>query len=270
VIDSSRFRGYIVDVIVASREFLVRNPQGVKDFVEAYLRANYEVKNELKTLVINDSRKAGTQLEDKLADRLIKGIWWKNTNENYVHMGLSSDQALQHIEDMIINITRVLLETNAIQNDPTSNQPNLLYYDKILSDLQASDFHPGTESIRQDSDHLPKLSEQDWEKLIPVGTLQVPAIVFPRGSDTITERSQVILDELVGKLKTWPHYYVIVRGDASLVGNIDANKQLAERRAKSVEKYLLSKGVFESRIKAVAIKPSGSTDVIFQLCYMPY
>jgi outer membrane protein OmpA-like peptidoglycan-associated protein len=211
-------------------------------------------------------------LTDKQVDRLTAGIWWKNTNENFAHLGLISGPSLQHVEDMITNITHVLLTTGAISRDPTNGQPNILYYPKILAKLQSNNFHPGVnaESIRKDSDNLPVLADADWEKLIPVGTLEVPTLVFARSRATLTEQSEVALNELIEKLKSWPQYYCIVRGNASLQGDLAANKALASARAKTVEQYLLSHGIGKTRVKAVAVEPSGSTSVVFQLGYTAY
>ncbi len=267
LVDSSRFRGYIVDVIVASRDFLVKDETAVRDFVEAYLRSVYSTKN-MEALVAADAQKAGTPLNEEQVKRLVKGIWWKNTVENYGHMGLN-DQPLQHVEDMITNITKVLVSTGAT-SDPTDGNPNYLYYDKILTTLRDNNFHPGFEEARQESDVLPSLTDEEWKKLTPVGTLQVPTIVFARGTSRVSSQSEVTLNELIEKLHSWPQYYIIVRGNASLRGDIDANKALAADRAKAVEDYLLGHGISDTRVKAVGAEPTGSTDVVFQLGYMPY
>lgn len=276
VVDSSRFRGYITDVIVASRDFLFKNPQAVQDFVESYFRASYsyaQKENGFVELSIEDSRKMGQPLTVPQAERLVRGIWWKNTQENFAHFGLNSDKPLQHVEDMILNITKVLLATGGIQHDPTAGQPNLLYYDKALIALKDTNFHPGfsPESIRKDNDDLPVLSDKQWDSLITVGTLDVPQILFARGTSNITDQSKITLDELIQKLKSWRSYYVVVRGDASLTGDIEANKLLALDRSKAVQQYLLDNGVGKSRVRAVAVEqPTGSTSVIFQMGYTPY
>lgn len=270
LVDSSRFKGYIVDVIVVNRDFLLKNENVVQDFVESYLRALY-AQNMTKS-VAEDAVKAGQPLSEKQIERLVTGIWWKNTNENFAHFGLNSDRPLQHIEDMIKNISDVLISTDAIKSDPTKGQPNLLYYDKILARLQTNNFHPGLneEKIRKDTDNLPELTEEEWNKLIPVGTLEVPQLVFARGTDRITEQTQITLDELISKLKTWQQYYLIIRGNASLQGDLEANKALATARAKAVEKYLFENGIGKTRVKAVGVEPSGQTSVVFQLGYTNY
>lgn len=266
IIDSSRFRGYIVDVLVVNRDFLFKNQALVSSIVESYFRAAYAYRSDMKSLVMEDAKKLGTALSEPQANNLVNGIWWKNTQENYAHFGLDGGQTLQHIEDMIENLTKVLLKTQAISSDPTNGQSNLLYYPKILQDLHAANFHPGIlpEKISELAT-LPPLSDSDWEKLIPVGTLEVPQLVFNRGTDTLSPRSVSILDSLNDTLKTFPQYYVLIRGNASTAGNASAAQKLALDRAKTAEKYLVGKGVHKNRIKAIAGEPTGDTSVTFVL-----
>ena len=271
IIDSSRFKGYIVDVIVANRDFLYKNPDAVKVVVQSYLRAYYEHSDNMVKLVMEDSRQLGQPLSQKQAEDLVKGIWWKNTQENYAHMGKGT-KTLQHIEDMILNLTTVLKKTNAIDGDPTDGHPEQLYYNQILGDLADANFHPGlqAEKVRSENDQLQALSETEWEKLVPVGTLEVPKLVFARGTSKLSTTSNIHLDELNEKLKSFPTYYVLVRGNASTQGDLDANRILALQRAKAAESYLLSVGVHQNRIRAVAGEPTGSTSVNFILGEQPY
>jgi ABC-type taurine transport system substrate-binding protein len=273
LIDSSKFRGYIVDVVVASRDFIVKNPEVVKEFLESYFRTTYKFSQKEKGFLevcTEDARSNGVPLSPIQADRLVKGIWFKNTQENYSHFGLNNDKPLQHIQDMILNITKVLQNTNAIAKDPTNSSPQALCYDKALMELSSSNFHPGLENVRKDNEDLPTLSESQWNSLIAVGTLDVPQIVFARGSSTITDQGTATLDELMQKLKSWRSYYISIRGDASLKGDVQANKELALQRAKAVEAYLLEKGLGRTRVKAVAAEPTGTSAVVFQLGYTPY
>ena len=272
VVDSSRFRGYIVDVLVANRDFLLKNQDVVADVVQAYLRALHEHRDGMVELVIEDAKAQGTPLSQQQAENLVKGVWWKNTQENYAHLGLLQGKPLQHIEDMIGNLTEVLVGTGEIADDPTGGKPHLLYYDRILSGLQQESFHPGLEieEIRDDKIQLPELSETQWGKLVPVGTMEVPPLVFARGTATLSQQSRMMLDELVQKLQTWPQYYVLVRGNASLRGDPKANKALALSRAKAAEEYLIQSGINQNRVRAVGGTPSGTTSVTFVLGQPPY
>ena len=271
VVDSSRFKGYIVDVLVVNRDFLYKNKETVKEFVESYLTAAYKYQDNFVKLVSDDAKGSGTPLTETQADDLVGGIWWKNTQENYSHFGVhSNDRSLQHIEDIIENITKVLVDTKAIIRDPTNGKPNLLYYTDILEEMAQGNFHPGFEKIRDDKTVLPALTENQWESLQPVGTLQVPPIAFRRGTSDIEENSRAVLDDLVAKLETWPQYYVVVRGNASLRGDLDANKKLAEQRAEAAKSYLIGRGVHVNRIRSVAVDPNGRSSVDFVLGQTPY
>lgn len=271
LIDSSRFKGYIVDVIVANRDFLYKNPQVVQDVVENYYRAVYDTRDRRVELALDDATKSGEPLSQTQAEALVDGIWWKNTQEAYAHFGFGN-QTLQHVEDMIENLTRVLIKSGSIPKDPTGGKPNLLYYDGIVKKMHAANFHPGfePEEIRNESKTLGPLDEDQWGELIPVGTLDVPTLVFRRGSYALTDTSKTHLDNLIETLNTFPTYYCLVKGDASTKGDLDANQALALGRANAAKEYLISQGIHKDRIRAVAGMPSGDTEVRFQLGEAPY
>ena len=269
VIDSSHFPSTIVDVIVANRDFVLKNPEVVKEVVESYLSSvyHYRDRQDMIRLVTQDAKATGSPLADEEASKLVAGIWWKNTQENLAHTGHLMGKPLPHIEDIIANITNVLASTGAIASDPTEGNPNYLYYAKVFEELR--DFHPGTDQEDVRSIELPALDDRDWEALTEVGTARVPSLVFARGTDRLTERSRSVLDELAGKLTT-TRFYVLIRGNASTVGDLEQNKLLAERRAQAAHEYLLEKGVDSNRIRASGGQPSGTTSVTFMLGQLPY
>jgi len=272
VVDSSQFNGYIVDCLVADRDFLVKQPDVAQAVIDCYFRAQYEYRQPtaMQRLVIADAGNA-KPLDSAIAEKLVRGIRWKNTQENFAHFGLQPNRSTQHIADMVANITRVLKETGAISSDPTDAQPNRLYYDKLLRALHESGFHPGDEDeMVGEAVQLADLSDAQWETLVPVGTLAVPDLVFPRGTSVITDASEHVLDTLVDKLVTWPRYYVVVRGNASLQGDLEANKQLAAARAQAARDYLVRRGIAPQRIRAVGVEPSGMTKVNFSLGQIAY
>lgn len=270
LIDSSKFRGYIMDVIVARRDFLVKNPDQVESIIKAYLTTVYESRNDMMTIVAEDAKQMGMPLKKEQAEKLTDTIWFKNTQENFGHFGLTTGQRIQHIEDVIRNITNVLLKTGAIKKDPTDGSPNLLYDPDIVRTLYDNSWHPGfsQENVRQES-VLRELTEAEWEQLKPVGTLHVPRLVFARGTVRLTEASEITLDELAKNLTTWPQYYLTVQGSASGMANVEANHALAKERANVAVEWLVAHGVERSRIRATS-KLTGSTTVSFILGEMPY
>jgi len=267
VVGSGKFKGYILDVMVVSRDFLAKNPQIVQDVTECYFRSLYL--SSLADLVLEDSVRQGEPLKKAEAETLVQKVWFKNTRENYAHFGLQKTAGFQHIEETITNLTRVLLKTGAISADPTNTQANLFYYDRILREMQKTNFHPGDEKMREESD-LIALSEDDWKRLEPVGTLEVPKLIFARGTSNLTWTSNDALLELAIKLKSFPRYYLLIRGDASQIGNLEDNKVLALQRAKAAKDFLISAGISSTRMQATAGMPSGETSVSFVLGQLPY
>ncbi|MBI3469090.1 MAG: OmpA family protein [Planctomycetes bacterium] len=270
VVDSSKFKGIIVDVLVAERRYLLDNPDRVVAIVKAYLSALFNCQRQsagMVRLVRSDAASFGEQLTEQQAAQLVKGIWWKNTLENFAHFGIlsgSESQGLEHVEDMVRKITAVLIKTGAVHGDPTDGSPNQLYYKSIFAQLQRENFHPSQtlagkgESIRKEAD-LPALSDEEWNQLLPVGTLQVDPISFATGSAELLEPGRAALSNLVSSLKTWPQYYLSVHGRARPEGDPEANRQLAMRRAEAARNYLAEKDIPPARMHTQAnVEPSGS------------
>jgi outer membrane protein OmpA-like peptidoglycan-associated protein len=275
LLDSAATKGYIVDVLVAERNFLRDHPELVARVVQAYLGALYANRGEqeLVQLIVDDAHKTGSErLDDDTARALVRGILWKNTLENYAHFGLlQSDQTrgLPHIEDMILRITRVLVKTGAVSGDPLGGRPNQLFFDQILRDMQQADFHPGRtlnvvagsgadlDEIRGDT-QLPALSETQWDQLVPVGEMQTAPISFARGTARINIQSQRELTALAQRLRQWPHYYVTIVGHVRSVGDPEANRKLAEDRAEAAAEVLRNAGLHPNRLRCRPASRSGS------------
>ena len=295
LLDSSKLKGYIVDVLVAQRKFMRDHPELVKSVVEAYLRAAYAYGQKtggMQALVMEDAKSTGSEaLTPEQATKLVKGIEWKNTLENYGYFGLLSAQearGLQHIEDIILNITDVLVKTGAIPGDPVAGSAHTLFYDKTLRELQADNFHPGkkvsviegvglgTEDLGQvrTGAVLRSLSEAEWASLSPVGRMRVEPIAFTRGTARISIQSKRDLDRLARNLTAWPEYYLIIVGHARAEGNPEANLRLAGKRADAAASHLITAGIDRNRIKATAAEPSGregaAQSVSFILGQIPY
>lgn len=271
IVDSSRFSGYIMDVIVADRDYLFKNPQIVRTFMECYFHSLYKYRDDLPKLLLADSKLTGNPLSEKEAKRIVEGVWFKNTSDNYAQMGLVNKGSLLHIEDMLANITRVLVSTKSIASDPTGGKTNLLYYDGVLKGLAESNFHPGVspEEIRKENVNLAALTEKQWGELVPIGQLEVPPLVFARGGASLTDSSTLVLTELVEKLKTWPQAYILIKGNASLQGDPQANAKLALDRAKAAQEFIVSQGISPTRVHAVG-QATGETSVNFVLGQPPY
>lgn len=270
IISSRDLFGYIVDVLVVSRDYLRTNEAVVRDVVECYFRAAYQHQPHMNKLVLADAKLQGEALTPQQADRLVNGVQWKNTQRNYAHFGITENHAVQHIEDMIENITSVLVATSAISADPTSGQPNLLYYDAILRDLEGEKFHPAGQGQEiDDSIQLRALTEREWDNLAPVGTLRVPQLVFARGTSKLLEGSRNTLQDLANTLQT-QQYYVKITGVATRRGDLDLNQKLAAERAQAAADNLISQGVAAERIQTTQPELGDVPSVTFSLGQVPY
>jgi outer membrane protein OmpA-like peptidoglycan-associated protein len=272
LVDSSRFTGYIIDTLVVSRDFLLKNGPVVESILEAYFTALYSFREEsdLVKLLLEDAKQTKQELSEEQAKRLVAGIQWKNTQENLAHFGKRSG-AVVHIEDMLARISGVLSKSGAIEESTSANAFTRYFYDRPIESLLNKNFHPGLadERIREES-RLQSLSEAQWDGLVTVGTLSVPELVFLRGSSTLTEASKRTLDDLVQKLQAWPQYYLIIKGNASQAGDMQANLALAQQRGDAAMKYLLGQGIPAERMRVVTGEITGQTRVTFVVGQIPY
>lgn len=295
LLDSGRIKGYIVDVLTAQRNFLIDHPDLGHAVVKAYLKAAfaYTQKDDvMANLIREDAGAIGSDpIDEPTALQLVKKIEWKNTLENYAFFGLTPSQPtseIQHIEEVIANITDVLVKTGTLADNPLKDKVHTLYYDKILKDLKTADFHPGkkvsvieglgpgTGDLNKVRTHSPlkALTSEQWESLVPVGSLRIDPISFARGTARINIQSARDLDALARRLKSWPRYYLNIIGHARAQGDPQANFRLAEERATAAANHLLSTGVDPNRIRPTAAAPSGkageSQSVEFILKQLPY
>jgi outer membrane protein OmpA-like peptidoglycan-associated protein len=270
--DSSKFTGYIVDTLVVNRDFLLKHEPVVELVLECYFTSLFAFResSKLTQLMLDDAKRTKLSLEPKQAEKMIQGIQWKNTQENFAHFGLRQG-AIVHIENVLERIAKVLKSTGAIDREPADGKWTRLYFDRPMKQLMTRNFYPGvqSESIREEM-VLKELTDDQWVRLATVGTLSVPELVFSRGSSNLSERSRAILDELSTKLQAWPQYYLMIKGNASNLGDIDANKQLASKRARCALEYLQSAGIPKERMRTVTGEITGETRVTFGVGEIPY
>lgn len=294
LLDSSKLKGYVVDVLVAERSFLRDHPDQVRTVLEAYCRANYAYSqklNGLASLVMEDARAGGSDaLDQTQAQQVVAGIQWRNTLENYAHFGLNDSRTasdLTYLEDIIGNIVEVLVKTKALPKDPLDGQYHTLFYSQVLAAMKASGFHPGkglnliegvansatSEIVRADR-QLAALTPEQWARLRPVGHLRTEPISFRRASAQLSEQGERDLQDLAKRLRSFPQFYLRVIGQARAEGDPEANKQLAQARADAAAQYLIAQGLAAHRLKTDAVvssEDSGEAQAVsFMVGQVPY
>jgi outer membrane protein OmpA-like peptidoglycan-associated protein len=270
--DSSKFTGYIVDTLVVNRDFLLKHEPIAEAVLESYFTALFNYRDSAKQaqLMLDDAKLTKLNIAPDQAAKMVQGIQWKNTQENFAHFGLRPG-AIIHIENILDRISKVLVSTGALDREPVDGKWNRLYFDRPMKQIMSRNFYPGvqSEAIREELT-LKELTDLQWTTLASVGTLNVPELVFSRGSSTLTDRSQLILSELAERLQAWPQYYLMIRGNASNVGNVEANKDLAAKRAMGALQYLESAGIPKQRMRTIPGAITGETRVTFGVGEIPY
>ncbi|MCE9540354.1 MAG: DUF5723 family protein [Bacteroidetes bacterium] len=72
---------------------------------------------------------------------------------------------------------------------------------------------------------------------------------FATGKDVIIESSYPSLDELAGLMAKKPNWRLKISGHTDNKGDVVANLKLSEKRAEAIKKYLITKGIADSRFK---------------------
>ena len=102
-----------------------------------------------------------------------------------------------------------------------------------------------------------------YDALITKGEVTTRGILFDTGSDRLRPESNRTLADLLAALTRAATLNVDIEGHTDAVGDAAANQQLSERRAASVVKYLIDRGVAPARVRAVGLGesvPAGSND----------
>jgi outer membrane protein OmpA-like peptidoglycan-associated protein len=241
-----------------------------RDQVETVARAYFEVLHDAQRSGMTDLIKAdavivGEKMDRDAADRVARGIWWKNTVENYAHLKLlppEETKGLEPVEEMIRKITEVLKQTQ----EPDAPFRGVARADKLVDDDILRGFYElklflDSEQVRGE-DTAPKLD--DWSGLQRVGSLAVPRIQFSRGKATPTTEAEPLLKALAANLnEQWPRFYLRIEGNTSGKGDPEANRLLAQARARAVKEFLVGKGVSAHRIQAIAKEPGQGSEVQF-------
>lgn len=84
-------------------------------------------------------------------------------------------------------------------------------------------------------------------------------LYFATGSHQLLKKSFVGLDDLAAILKSDPNLKLAIDGYTDNTGKAETNQVLSEKRAGTIKKYLVTKGIAESRIEA---KGHGATDFV--------
>ncbi|HSW59615.1 MAG TPA: OmpA family protein [bacterium] len=130
--------------------------------------------------------------------------------------------------------------------------------DGILNELDSCPLEKETFNEFEDEDGCPDIKPQKEMKHIEVKKNEIVVkskIFFALNKDIIQTRSFSTLDEVVEILNSNPEISMIIEGHTDSQGNRIANIDLSQRRADSVMKYIVSKGISSERLTAKGFGP---------------
>jgi ABC-type nitrate/sulfonate/bicarbonate transport system substrate-binding protein/outer membrane protein OmpA-like peptidoglycan-associated protein len=271
LIASNSFPGYIVDVLVVQRKFLREHPDDVKAVVEAYLELLHVYQQSpdgMAKLLVEDGVRVDEKFTIDEARQAVEGIWWKNTVENYAHLGIRQPQGLQSIDSMMDNITSILNATRE-PGDPAEirvkGARKLVDKDVLQALLDKTNFQVGKEEIRNwpPPPPLPEVTppaDEDWEKWPRVTSPKVDDFEFSRGKPALPSAGEDALELVATEMKNHPDYYVFVEAHSVKGGDAAAaNQTLGEIRAGNMKSYLQTHGVPADHIRPRWV-PSGESN----------
>jgi outer membrane protein OmpA-like peptidoglycan-associated protein len=277
LVDSSQFKGFIVDVLVVQQSYLRQHREQIQTVVRAYLEVLHDRQRSpdgMADLVLSDADVIGEKMTRDEAVQVAKGVRWKNTVENYAHLGLlPADRAkgLEQVGEMIKEITEVLQQTS----EPGVAKPGVARSDKLVDEDVMRRLYELPKPLYLDTEIVgdevvvQAIAADRWKDLKPVGSLRVPPIEFYRNKATLTEEAEQALTDLAAELKRWPQYYLRIEGQTLAQGDPKANMELAEQRAAAVKRFLVEQQVAEHRMDALGMPPGKGAEVRFVVLQLP-
>ena len=92
----------------------------------------------------------------------------------------------------------------------------------------------------------PEMAKQDIKRITEIAS----KLFFETNKDVLKVASLVQLDELATILQRYENANLIIEGHTDTQGKPDYNMTLSQKRTEAVKKYLISKGIVESRLSA--------------------
>lgn len=136
------------------------------------------------------------------------------------------------------------------EEDDCPNTPGILAFNGCpdtdgdgVKDLE--DQYPD-EAGTIENDGCPEITQEIIERLQEIGKI----IYFATNDSKLNERNNQILDEVFNTLQNYSSYKVVVEGHTDSSGQASFNQALSEKRANSVMRYLIEKGMSPSRVSA--------------------
>ncbi len=170
--------------------------------------------------------------------------WYKNIYEPSQNAAPIEEVALPAIDSLIVAPKdSIVVDSAAI---------------KLKADSVAKAATPSLTSNEQFSSFGEGLNTYLADKAKPNGQVfPITNVAFVRGSQALDSESDLIIAELADLMIKYPKMQIQVQGHSSNAVGTD-NKSMATKRAFSIKKKLLAKGIVDTRIDAIGTTGAGN------------
>jgi outer membrane protein OmpA-like peptidoglycan-associated protein len=257
VIGSEDTERLIVDVLLANRHWLQKNPELSNTVMKAYFDTLAYYQHNPDSLAAELQRE--TKLDKKSVLTMLGGVRWVHLAENAINWYANDE----YLVDTISNAKRVLVESGRNSEELLPNDdPYAILSSKEVTQLFSLSGNLPAEQVDNAKVFL-RLSEKQWLSLPNVGTLKVRNVHFQSSSSELSLDAKRMLDEANNDLSHYPNFRVMIKGHTGLGGDDDANRELSSQRAKMVTRYLnIIHGVDENRLLSIGV---GADEPLSQL-----
>lgn len=253
LLDTSQARGLVLDVTVASRTVVAREPALVDVVSRSYFLALHHYLNhpdEMRDLAV-----AFSGQPPAVVDQMLKGIRFISLGENQTNWFGSVPSGSARIVDSLQAISDILVKSGDFSSDPLGGDPYAVLNSRVLGGLVN---FPELESVDVASTQstFPLLTDEEWSKVGVAGTLLDEPINFPSGQSTLDDDSRELLREAAKRLTYYPDQRVKVTAQVSPGSDASLDQALSNERAQAVTDFLISCGVDPNRIHSEGLGSS--------------
>ena len=253
LMDTTQSRSLVLDVTVASRSLMLRDPALADTVTRAYFVALHHYlnhPNELRALA-----QAYTGLQSADVDEMLRGVRFVSLDENRADWFGIASTGSGRINDSLQAIADILVRAGDFPNDPLNGNPYSLLNSRVLARMtDIPDLEPV--NLAQSTTPFSAMNDREWDALPTTGTLLDEPINFAAGRADLDEDSQTLLREAARRLAYYPGQRVVVTAQVSPGNDATQDMELSQARSEAVRAFLLAAGADANRICA---RGKGST-----------
>jgi len=257
LIDTSKARGIILDVAIASRKLVTDEPEVATAVTSAYFEALQYYLNDREAFVRlaqADSKKGAGE-----AGQMLAGIRFATFQSNCSRWFPVAGGGEEGLREGIGGITRILTTVGDLDLDPLEGQSQKILNSRFLTNIYADGARRAalTQGAAGASGFANKffrpLDAPGWKKLSEniTGTLMEKPVTFGSGQATIPDEFKEELGVACKNLVHYPEHRLIVQAHVSAGSDPEIDRSLSQERADAIRDYLVSScGITDTRVYA--------------------